>query len=136
MPGVNFVVRVLVTALALWLTSLVVPDHVEIVGGESTGGRILAVLAVALVYSLVNTLVKPIVKFLSFPLYILTLGLFTLVVNAAMLGLTTWITGRDWFSDLPAWGLEIHGGFWWYVIAALIVSVLQLVIGAFAPKRD
>lgn len=132
----NFVVRVLVTALALWLTSLIVPDHVEIVGGESTGGRIVAVLAVALVYSLVNLLVKPLVSLLSLPLYIITLGLFTLVVNAAMLGLTTWLTDRDWFSGLPDWGLEIHGGFWWYVLAALIVSVLQLVIGAFAPQRD
>jgi putative membrane protein len=136
MPGVNFVVRVLVTALALWLTSLIVPSHVEIVGGESTGGRIVAVLAVALVYSLVNMLVKPVVRLLSLPLYIVTLGLFTLVVNAAMLWLTTWITDRDWFSGLPPWGLQIHGGFWWFVIAALIVSVLQLVIGAFAPKRD
>ena len=130
----NFVVRVLVTALALWLTSLVIPAHVDIVDNGTKLGTVLAVLVVALVFNLVNLIVKPVIKLLSLPLYILTLGLFTLVVNAFMLWLTTWITGQNFFGTRH-WGLDIHGGFWWYVLAALIIAILQVVIGVFAPKR-
>jgi putative membrane protein len=128
----NFIVRVLVTALALWLTSLILPDRVEILGGDSVGGRILAVLVVAAVYSLVSMIVKPIVSMLSLPLLVLTLGLFYLIINAFMLWLTTWLTSQDFFGEL---GLQIHGGFWWYVWIGIIVAVLQLVIGLFAPKK-
>ncbi|PZR53424.1 phage holin family protein [Xylanimonas oleitrophica] len=131
----NFVVRVLVTALALWLTSLLLPGRVDVVDDGTNGGTVLAVLVVALVFNVVHSVIKPIVSMLSLPLYILTLGLFTLVVNAFMLWITTWITGQTWFAGQPSWGLEISGGFWWYVLAALIISVLQVVIGAFAPKR-
>ncbi|QAY63861.1 phage holin family protein [Xylanimonas allomyrinae] len=134
MTCMNFVVRVLVTALALWVTSLVIPAHVDIIDDGTRGGTVLAVLVVALVFNLVHLVVKPVVKVLSVPLYILTLGLFTLVVNAFMLWLTTWITDKSWFGDQP-WGLDINGGFWWYVLAALIIAILQVVIGAFAPKR-
>ncbi len=128
----NFIVRVLVTALALWLTSLILPERVEILGGGSVGGRILAILVVAAVYSLVSMIVKPIVSMLSLPLLVLTLGLFYLVINAFMLWLTTWVTSQDFFGEL---GLQIHGGFWWYVWIGIIVAVLQLVIGLFAPKK-
>jgi putative membrane protein len=131
----NLVVRILVTALALWLTSLIVPNHFEIIGGETAGGRLLAILLVAVVYSLVNMVVKPIVKVISFPLFILTLGLITLLVNALMLWITTWITGQTWFTGQPAWGVEVYGGFWWYVLVALIISVLNVIIGALAPRR-
>jgi putative membrane protein len=130
----NFVVRVLVTALALWLTSLVIPSHLDIVDDGTTIGTVVAVLVVALVFTLVNLIVKPIVALLSLPLYILTLGLFSLIVNAFMLWLTTWITGMNLFGG-KQWGIEIHGGFWWYVLAALIIAILQVVIGIFAPKR-
>jgi putative membrane protein len=129
---VNLIVRILVTAVALWLTSLIVPNHLEILGGDSVGTRILAILIVAVVYSLVSMIVKPIVNILSLPLYVLTLGLFILVVNALMLWITTWLTGQEIFGQ---YGLEVHGGFWWYIWIALILAVLQTVIGLFAPKR-
>ena len=128
----NLLVRILVTALALWLTSLILPNHLEILGGDSPATRILAILVVAAVYSLVSMIVKPIVNILSLPLYVLTLGLFILVVNALMLWLTTWLTGLNIFGE---WGLEVHGGFWWYVWIALILAVLQTIIGVFVPKE-
>jgi putative membrane protein len=128
----NLLVRIIVTALALWLTSLILPDRVDILGGESLGGRILAVVIVAVVYSLVGMIVKPIVSMLSLPLLILTLGLFYLLINAFMLWLTTWLTNQEFFGE---WGLQVHGGFWWYVWIALIIAILQLVIGVFAPKK-
>ncbi|WP_166848171.1 phage holin family protein [Isoptericola sp. BMS4] len=129
----NFLVRVIVTAVALWLSDLIF-TNLEIYGGDdSVGSRILVILGVALVFSLVSAIVKPIVSIISIPLLILTLGLFYLLINAFMLWLTTWITDQGWFGD---WGLEVSGGFWWFVWIALILAVLQAIIGAFAPKKD
>ena len=72
-----------------------------IVGGATPPQRSAIILLVALVFGIVNAVVKPLVAFLSIPLYILTLGLFTLVVNALMLMLTAWIT------EATGWGLRI-----------------------------
>jgi putative membrane protein len=129
-----FVVRVLVTALALWLTSLVIPNHVDIVDDGTALGTVLAAVVVALIFNLVHAVIKPIVKMFSLPLYLLTLGLFSLVVNAFLLWLVVWITDQAWFGDQP-WGLHITGGFWWYVFAALVIAVFQVIINRFAPKR-
>ncbi|MBD5785771.1 phage holin family protein [Cellulosimicrobium terreum] len=125
----SFVLRVLVTALTIWLTSLFIDEHFQIVGSDTAGGQLVIILAVALLYSLVNAVIKPIVQILSIPLYILTLGLFTLVVNALMLMLTAWIT------EQTDWGIRIIGGFWWALLAALIISVLNLLISAVVPKK-
>uniref|UniRef100_UPI001C3084C2 phage holin family protein n=1 Tax=Cellulomonas sp. GbtcB1 TaxID=2824746 RepID=UPI001C3084C2 len=70
-------------------------------GSDSTWGRIGVILAVALVYGIVNAIVKPIVNIITIPLYILTLGLFTLVVNALQRMLTAWTT------EQTGWGLRI-----------------------------
>lgn len=129
-----FVVRVLVTALALWLTSLVLPNHVDIIDNGTAGGTVLAVILVALIFNLVHAIIKPVVKVLSLPLYLLTLGLFSLVVNAGLLWLVTWITDQGWFGDQP-WGLDVTGGFWWFVLAALIIAVLQVILSRLAPKK-
>jgi putative membrane protein len=129
----NFIVRVIVTAVALWLSDLIF-TNLEIYGGDdSTLSRILVILGVALIFTVVSSFVKPIVSIISIPLLILTLGLFYLLINAFMLWLTTWITDQGWFGD---WGVEVTGGFWWFIWIALILAVLQAVIGAFAPKKD
>jgi len=129
----NFIVRVIVTAVALWLSDLIF-TNLEIYGGDdSTLSRILVILGVALIFTIVSSFVKPIVSIISIPLLILTLGLFYLLINAFMLWLTTWITDQGWFGD---WGVEVTGGFWWFIWIALILAVLQAVIGAFAPKKD
>lgn len=64
----------------------------EFVGGENTLQRVGIIFVVAVVFGLVNAIVKPIVQILSIPLYVVTLGLFHVVVNALMLWLTAWIT--------------------------------------------
>ncbi|GAA1978381.1 phage holin family protein [Isoptericola halotolerans] len=127
----NLIARIVVTSLALWICDLIF-DNLEIYGGNDTLGQILVVLAVATIFSLVSMIVKPIVSLISLPLLILTLGLFYLLINAFMLWITTWIT-----SLVGDWGLEIEGGFWWYLWIALILAVLQTVIGWVIPgKRD
>lgn len=125
----SFFVRVLVNAVAIWLATLLLGSHFEVVGGETTGGRVLVFLAVALVFGLVNAVVKPIVAVFSLPLYILTLGLFTLVVNALMILLTAWIT------EQTDWGLRVDG-FWWALVGALVVSLASLFISLAVPERD
>lgn len=122
----SFVVRVLISGVALWLTEVLLPG-VSIVGADTTWGRIGVLLAVALVFGVVNAVVKPIVHVLSIPLYILTLGLFTLVVNALMLMLTAWIT------ELTSWGLRIDN-FGDAFIGALIVSVVSFALSLAVPR--
>lgn len=123
-----FVLRVLVSAFAIWITSLLVGGF-DVVGGDSTGATVVVLVVVAFILAVVNAGVKPVVAFLSFPLYILTLGLFTLVVNALMLLLTAWITSH---TD---WGLRIDG-FWTAVWAALLVSLVSFFTSLAIGRRD
>jgi putative membrane protein len=125
----SFVLRVLISGVALWLAEVLLPG-ISIVGADTTGGRIGVLLAVALVFGIINAVVKPIVNVLSIPLYILTLGLFTLVVNALMLMLTAWIT------EQTSWGLRIDD-FGDAFVGALIVSVVSFGLSVAIPRsRD
>ena len=102
----RLVVRFLVIAAAVWIVAAVVPGVVVREGVESY-------LLIALIFAVVNLLVKPLLKLLSFPLLLLTLGLFLIVINAAMFGLTALLTDR----------LSVDG-FGPAVIAALIISAV------------
>ena len=81
----RFIVQAIVTALGLWLSAKVVPG----VDFTSTG----TLVAAAVILGLVNAIVRPIMIILTLPLTIVTLGVFLLVVNAAMIGLTAWFLG-------------------------------------------
>lgn len=120
MPTMKFLLKVIINAVAIWLATLLL-DGLEVVGGDETPQRVLVFLVVALVFGLVNAVVKPVVKLFSLPLYILTLGLFTLVVNAAML----WLVG--WLSEQTDYGLRIDT-FWTALVGALIISVASFVM--------
>ncbi|WP_329196716.1 MULTISPECIES: phage holin family protein [unclassified Streptomyces] len=125
----NFVVKTLANAAALavaiWLVAGITLDE----GVDSTGNRVLTLILVALVFGLVNFIVKPVVKLLSLPLFILTLGLFTLVVNALMLLLTSWLAKQ--------FDLSFHvEGFWTAVIGALIISVVSWAVNLALPDKS
>lgn len=124
----RFIVRVLISGVALWFAEILL-SGMNIVGADTTLGEIGIILLVALVFGIVNAIVKPIVRVVSIPLYILTLGLFTLVVNALMLLLTAWIT------EQTSWGLRIDS-FGTAVIGALIVSVVSFVLSVVVGNRD
>jgi putative membrane protein len=118
---VGFVVRVVVNALALGAAAWLL-DGIE-VQGAGTGEQILTLIGVGLIFGLVNAIVAPIVKLLSLPFIILTLGLLLLVINAFMLLLTSRISealGLDFTVD----------GFWTAVLGSLIISVVGAVLGA------
>ncbi len=118
----SFLIRVAITGLALWVVTLLVPG-VTFVGGDTAVQKIGIVLVVAAIFGLVNAVIKPIVALVSIPLYILTLGLFHVVVNALMLWITAWIT-----EHTTHWGLQIDH-FWWTAIwAAILLSIVGWVL--------
>lgn len=121
----SFVIRVVINAVAIWLATVLL-SGLEVVGGDDTGARVLVYLVVALVFGLVNAVVKPIVQVLSFPLYILTLGLFTLVVNALMLMLVGWL------SEQTAYGLRVDS-FGTAVIGGLIIAIVSFLLSVAVP---
>jgi putative membrane protein len=113
-----FLLRAAVTGLALWVVTLVVPG-ISFVGGDTTLQRVGIVLVVAVIFGLVNAFIKPVVQLLSIPLYILTLGLFHVVINALMLWITAWITEHTTY-----WGLQINHFWWTAVWAAIVLSIV------------
>jgi putative membrane protein len=123
----NFVVKTIANAgalaVAVWLL-----DKITLTGA-GTGKKVGTLLVVALLFGLVNFLVKPIVKVLTFPLFILTLGLITLVVNALMLLLTSWLADKL--------DLSFHvDGFWCAVLGGLIISVVSWALNVVLPDED
>ncbi|MCK0172784.1 MULTISPECIES: phage holin family protein [Mycobacteriaceae] len=128
-----FLLRAALTGVALWIVTQLM-SGIEFVGGDSTWARVGIILVVAVVFGLVNAVIKPIVQIVSIPLYILTLGLFHVVVNALMLWLTAWIT-----EHTTHWGLYIDD-FWWTAIwAAILLSIvswlLSVVTGGLTADR-
>lgn len=111
----GFLVRMLITAISLWLAALLVP-------GMRLEG-VVTVLGAALMLGVVNAFVRPIVVLLTLPLTILTLGLFLLVVNAMMLGLVSWVFPGFWL-----------GGFWSAVFGAIFVSFFSWLGSAFIGR--
>jgi putative membrane protein len=117
-----FLIRAALTGVALWLVTLLIPG-VSIVGGDTTLQTAGIVFVVAVIFGVVNAVIKPIVQFIAIPLYILTLGLFHIVVNALMLWITAWIT-----EHTTHWGLAIDR-FWWTAIwAAIMLSIISWLL--------
>ncbi|KOX38550.1 MULTISPECIES: phage holin family protein [unclassified Streptomyces] len=123
----NFVVKTLANAGALGVAIWLLQDIT--LTGESTGKKTLSLILVALVFGLVNFLVKPVVQLFTLPLFVLTLGLFTLVVNALMLLLTSWLADKL--------DLSFHvEGFWTAVLGGLIISVVSWALNVVLPDQD
>ncbi|MGA5560077.1 phage holin family protein [Streptomyces platensis] len=123
----HFLVKTIANAAALAVAIWLLKDIT--LTGENTGRKILTLILVALIFGLVNFLVKPLVKLLSFPLFILTLGLITLVVNALMLLLTSWLAGQ---ADL-AFHVD---GFWTALLGGVIISIVAWAMHVILPDED
>jgi len=119
---VSFILRLLVNAAALWVATRIVP-------GVVFTGDGLTMLGVALVFGVVNAIIKPVTKVVTFPLIIFTLGLFLLVINGLMLALTSVVSG--WLGL----GFDVRGfgaAFW----GALVVSVVNAVVWMVVRDHD
>ena len=121
----SVLVKIAVNAVAIWVAALVVPG-VD-VSGEGAARTIATVAVVGALFGLVNAFIKPVVKFFSFPFYILTLGLFAFVVNALMLELVSWISGKIGIS------FHIDAFFWSAIGAAVVVTFVSMVLNLVMP---
>lgn len=127
----KFIVRILINALALFVAAWLLPGIAvgSTTAGEDTTTVVLSYLFVGLVFGIVNALVRPIVALLSLPLTILTLGLFTIVINAGMLMLTAWLTS---FTPIQ---FSVDDFFWSAILGSLIISVVSMVAGSLTGTR-
>ena len=118
----SLIIRLLVNAAALWVATRIVP-------GVTYRGDLLPFLGVALVFGIVNAFIRPVAKLLTFPIIILTLGLFALVVNGLMLWLTSALSG--------ALGLGFHvSGFRAAFVGALVVSLVSTLLSLIVVDRS
>ena len=120
--------KIVVHAFAIWIATLVIPDVT--VGTGSLGHRILSLLIVGALFGLINTFVKPLVKLFTLPLYWLTLGLISFFVNALMLKIVEWLSGRI--------GITFDTGpfFWSTLGAALVVTFVATILNIAIPDGD
>jgi putative membrane protein len=124
----GFLIKVGVNAVALWVAAWLVPG---ITFGEGKfGSKFATIVLVAVVFGIINAVVKPIAKLLSFPFIILTLGLFTFIVNAFMLQPT------EWLADPLGLSFTIAHFFWDAVLGALIITIVSMVLGWVIPDHD
>lgn len=125
----RFLLSTVINAVALWVTTavgigvtIVVNGNALSAGGGNFWGFLLTLLGTAILFGLVNGTIGRVVRFLAFPLFILTLGILALVVNALLLLFVSWL------SSVIGFGLHVDGfwsGFW----GAIILSVVSWLLG-------
>ena len=119
----RFLGHIIVTGLALWITALILPGMHLGENSASVLTQVLTIGAIALILALINTIVKPLLSFLAFPITCLTLGLFQLVINTLMLLLASWVSGLV--------GLTLQfDSFWWALLAGVIIGILSAIVEA------
>ncbi|MGN6271919.1 MAG: phage holin family protein [Protaetiibacter sp.] len=125
----RFVIRLLINALALWLTVLILHPHVQVTSWDSAADGtswswplFWTYVLLAVIFGIVNGIIGTAIKIVAFPLYILTLGLISLIVNGLLFLLVAWI------STLLGFGLSVES-FWWGVLGAIVLGVIGWLIG-------
>ncbi|QMU96693.1 phage holin family protein [Microbacterium esteraromaticum] len=121
----RFLIRVVINAFAIWVVTLLPLLGVGIRPFEPGGDLQVALtfLAVGAVFALVNSIIGTVIRVVAFPLYILTLGLISFIVNGLLLWITAWVTSGF------GWGLTVES-FWWGVVAAFLISIINAIFGA------
>jgi putative membrane protein len=123
----RFILRLLANmgalAIATWLLSGIS------LTAPTTQGKVLTLLVVALIFGIVNAIVKPIFTLFTACVVVLTLGLFLVVINALMLLLTSWLS--DQFN--LGWSVD---GFWTALIGSIIISIVSFILNAFIPDKN
>lgn len=118
----KLIIRLIINAIALWAATWVTGGIT--LGGSSQTDQVITLLAVALIFGLVNALIRPILKLVTCPFYVLTLGLFTFIVNAIML----MITG----AVAESFGLPFRvDSFSAAFVGSLVVSLVSFLLSLF-----
>jgi putative membrane protein len=123
----RFLLWVTVNALALAAATALL-DGIRLTGA-TTEDKVVTLVVVAIIFGLVNAVVRPVVKLISLPFIILTLGLLVLVINALMLMLTGWL------SKQLTLGFRVDG-FWTAVLGGIVIMIATWVLEAVFPDRD
>lgn len=118
----RFLIKLIVNAVALWFTALLVTGVHVIPFAPDAGASVITYLLIALIFGFVNTVVGGVLRVVAFPLYVLTLGLFALIVNGVLLLLVGWLSGFLGF------GLVVDS-FWWGVLGALVLGIISWLLG-------
>ena len=126
----NFLIKTGINAIALWVAALVVSGINLAEDQAAWTSKVVTVVLVALLFGLVNAILGPIARFLSFPARVITLGLFTFVVNAFLLQVTEWI------SDPLGLAFTIDKFFWDAVFAAVVITLVSWVLSVILPDGD
>lgn len=126
----NLIIKIVVNAVAIWVATAVVPGVEVSEGNAGLGDKIVTLLVVGAIFGLVNAVIKPIVKLFALPFYILTLGLFAFIVNAAMLMLVSWL------ADQLGISFHIEDFFWSAIGAAVVVTFVSMVLNLVLPDND
>jgi len=116
----KLILRIIINAIAIWVTSL-------LLSGFVFTGNIINLIIIGIVFGLINALIRPLVKLLTLPINIATLGLFTLVINTLMLMLTVWL------SDSLQFAGGIFENFLTAFIGAIIISIVSTILSWFMP---
>jgi putative membrane protein len=124
----GIIIRLVITAVALWIATLLVTG-IQLTAA-TVPGKIGTLLAVAVIFGIVNAILRPIIKTIGCAFYVLTLGLIAIVVNGLLFLLTSWIAGR---LDLP-----FHVASFWpsAVLGALLVGIVSWVLNMLVPDGD
>lgn len=120
----RLLIRLLINTLALWLTTLILAGHVDVrpFAEDDTFAFVLTLVLVAVIFGLVNGIIGGIIRVVAFPVYVLTLGLVSFIVNGLLLLLVAWI------SSLIGFGLTVEN-FGWGVLGALVLGIIAWLIG-------
>jgi len=128
----RFLVATVINAFGLWIVTLLIPA-IKLIpyGGTEAWQVVLSYLAVALIFGFVNSVIAPIIKVIALPVYILTFGLISFVLNGALLLLVAWISGFLNFGvfkidGFTSAGLSINS-LGWAILASLILSVVAFI---------
>ncbi len=117
-------------AVIKWvMNTIAIMLAIKFVPGIIYSGAWWGILLVSMIFGLVNTVIRPLIKLFTFPLLILTLGLFTFIINAMMLSLTSWL------SESMHIGFRVEGfkaAFW----GSLVISIVSLVLGCLMPPEE
>lgn len=132
----TFLLRVIVNAVAIWAAAALLPG-MAITSGDTvftglgpTASAVISYLVIGLIFGLVNAIIRPLIEVIALPITCLTLGLFTIVINAAMVSLTSWV------SQFTPIRLEIDSFLWTAVLASIIIAVVSLVLNFFVRPRE
>lgn len=119
----GFLLRIITNAIAIWLTTLLVSGVTVRPFAEGVGPELLSYGLVALIFAVVNAIIGTLIRIVAFPLYILTFGLISFLVNGLLLLITAGVTSGFGF------GLEVDG-FWWGVLGALLISIFNALLSS------